>query len=414
MNLVREDLLARDREDALSGFRKYFHIPEDTIYLDGNSLGVMPKAVAGRLDRLLNQEWAQDLVTSWNKHHWFDLPHRVGDKIAQVIGAGAGEVVVTDSVSVNIFKLVAAALRIQQASGRNVIVSEKGNFPTDLYVLQGLTAMLGAPVQLITVERNEIETAISDDTAVLLLTDVHYKTGHLLDKKAITDLAHEKGALVIWDLCHSAGALPLDVTALGADMAVGCGYKYFNGGPGAPSFLYVARRWHSHLQQPLSGWWGHAQPFEFSDDYRPADGIGRMLCGTQGVLGLAALEVAVDVFLQVDMHLVREKSCRMGDLFIRLVEQRCADHGFELQSPEDSSQRGSQVAFSHPQGFRIMQALIADNVIGDFRAPNTLRFGLTPLTLRYTDLWDAVSSLQNIMREKIWQQARFAQRGTVT
>ena len=236
----------------------------------------------------------------------------------------------------------------------------------------------------------------------------------LLDKQAITELAHAKGALVIWDLCHSAGALPIDLSELNADMAVGCGYKYLNGGPGAPSFLYVAARWHPHLQQPLSGWWGHAQPFEFSADYQPANGIGRMLCGTQGVLGLAALEAAVDIFLEVDMQLLREKSCRMGDLLIQLIEQQCSGFDFKLESPAEAARRGSQIAISHLHGYKIMQALIAAEVIGDFRAPNILRFGLTPLTLRYRDLWDAGSCLQTIMRDRIWQQARFAGQARVT
>lgn len=412
--LKRDDFLALDGDDPLADFRQHYHIPAGIIYMDGNSLGMMPKAVRPRLNNLLDQEWAEDLVTSWNKHQWFDLPYLVGDKIARIIGAESGEVVVTDTVSVNIFKLVAAALKIQQANGRTVIVSEKGNFPTDLYVLQGLTSMLGVPVELITVERNDIAGAITEDTAVLLLTDVHYKTGHLLNKQAITELAHEKGALVIWDLCHSAGALPIDLSALGADMAVGCGYKYLNGGPGAPAFLYVARRWQSQLEQPLSGWWGHARPFDFSDDYQPAAGIGRMLCGTQGVLGLAALEVAVDIFLTADMRQVRKKSSLMGDLFIQLLEQRCVGFNFELQSPRDAAQRGSQIAIAHSHGYQIMQAMIASKVIGDFRAPNILRFGLTPLTLRYTDIWDAVTHLETIMRDNIWQQTRFAELSAVT
>lgn len=413
-NLTRSDFEALDRNDVLADFAKQYYVPEDHIYMVGNSLGVMPKAVKQRMDDVLEKEWADDLVSSWNCNHWFELPYRIGNKIAQIIGADDGEVVVTDSVSVNLFKLVAAALNIQKGTSRSVILSEKGNFPTDLYVMQGLTAMLGPSVKLVTVEREEIEDAITQDTAVVLLTDVHYRTGHLLDKKRITELAQSKGALVIWDLCHSAGALPVYLNDINADMATGCGYKYLSGGPGAPSFVFVAKRWHDALEQPLSGWWGHATPFEFTDDYSPARGIGQMLCGTQGVLGLSALEVAIDVFLTTDMLLIREKSSKMTDLFLRLIAQQCSSYNFEIKSPQKAAERGSHIALGHPNGYQIIQALSAHSVKGDFRAPDTLRFGLTPLTLKYVDIWDAVSRLKDIMKKETWKDPKYNLASKVT
>ena len=270
--LTREDFTKFDAQDVLADYRSQFRIAQDTIYLDGNSLGPMPVAVTERINHVLTREWSEDLIRSWNTNHWFELPYRIGDKIARLIGANPGEVVATDSVSVNLFKLVAAALHIQ--TDRHIIISEKGSFPTDVYIIQGLQSLLGDRFKLITVERDEISDAINEDTALVVLTDVHYKTGHLLDKKPITDLAHEKGALIIWDLCHSAAALPVDLNEINADLAVGCGYKYLNGGPGAPAFLFVAKRLQHSMQQPLCGWWGHARPFDFIDQYEPGTGIG--------------------------------------------------------------------------------------------------------------------------------------------
>lgn len=414
--LRRHDFEVLDQGDSLACFRDQYELPKEVIYMVGNSLGVMPKAITKRMQAVLQAEWAEHLVSSWNTHQWFDLPFTVGDKIAQLIGADAGELVVTDSVSVNIFKLAQAALEIQKGSNkpRTKIISEKANFPTDVYVLQGLVSMLQGKIELVTVEREALADAIDDSTALVLLTDVHYKTGHLLDKQKITDIAHANDALVIWDLCHSAGALPVNLNEINADMAVGCGYKYLSGGPGAPAFVFVAKRWHAQLQQPLSGWWGHQRPFEFIDQFEPAQGIGRMLCGTQGVLGLAALDAAVDVFLQVDMQLVREKSCKMGDLFLQLISQECVEYGFDVCSPLESSKRGSQIALAHPSGYQIMRALIDKKVMGDFRAPNILRFGITPLTLRYVDIWDAVETLTQIMQSRLWDQPEYQHRPAVT
>ena len=413
-NLTRKDFETLDENDALAHFREQFYIPQDTIYLDGNSLGVMPIAAVDRMNDVMQREWAQDLIRSWNDNQWFEAPMRIGDKIAQLIGAGQGEVIATDTVSINLFKLLVAALNLQKDTGRKVILSEAGNFPTDVYMMQGLKSMLGDRVELVTVERSKIQESINEDVAVVLLTDVHYKTGHLLDKQLITDLAHQKGALVIWDLCHSAGALPVDLNGINADMAVGCGYKYLNGGPGAPAFLFVAKRLQNNLVQPLSGWWGHARPFAFVDNYESGPGITSMLCSTQSILGLSCLEVAIDQFLSSDMQLIREKSVRMSDLFLRLLDEKCAAFNFEIISPTDSAERGSQIAFQHEHGYPIVQALIDKKIIGDFRAPEVLRFGLTPLYLSYVDVWDAVSVLEQIMQTRSWDQEKFRTVSAVT
>ena len=412
--LSRKDFELLDEEDALAPFREQFYLPADTVYLDGNSLGVMPLAAKERVSAVLQQEWAEDLIRSWNDNHWFDSPFRIGDKIARLIGANDGEVIATDSVSVNLFKLLVAALNIQQSTGRKVILSEAGNFPTDVYMVQGLQSMLGDRIDLVLVARERIEEAITENTAVVLLTDVNYQTGHLLDKQTITDLAHEKGALIIWDLCHSAGALPIDLNGIDADMAVGCGYKYFNGGPGAPAYLFVAKRLQENLQQPLSGWWGHARPFAFVDEYEAAAGISRMLCSTQSILGLSCLEVGIDLFLTADMQLIREKSLRMGDLFLRLLAEQCADFNFGILSPIEPAIRGSQITLTHPHGYPIVQAMIEKKIIGDFRAPDALRFGIAPLYLRYVDIWHAVSVLNEIMQTKSWDQERYKRVSAVT
>lgn len=412
--LVRKDFELLDQQDPLASFRELFHLPIDTVYLDGNSLGVMPLAAIDRMNDVLKREWAEDLIRSWNDNHWFEAPLRIGDKIAQLIGADDGEVIATDSVSINLFKLMVAALNMQKGTGRKVILSEAGNFPTDLYMMEGLKSMLGDQVELVIVDRDHIEESINEDVAVVLLTDVHYKTGHLLNKKSLTERAHKKGALVIWDLCHSAGALPVDLNGISADMAVGCGYKYLNGGPGAPAFLFVAKRHQAKLQQPLSGWWGHARPFAFVDEYEAGPGISSMLCSTQGVLGLSCLEVSIDLFLKADMQAVRNKSVQMCDLFIRLLDEKCSDYNFEVISPLDSTERGSQVSFAHEQGYPIVQAMIDQKVIGDFRAPSVMRFGFTPLYLKYVDVWQAVIVLEEIMQNGTWDQEKFKRVSAVT
>jgi kynureninase len=410
--LTRESVAALDAVDPLASFRDKFHVPEGVIYLDGNSLGALPKAIPDRLAQAVTQEWGGGLVRSWNTAGWYDMPRRLGDKIARLIGAQPGEVVVADSTSVNLFKVLAAALKLNP--GRRVVVSEPDNFPTDLYMAQGLIDLLGGQHELKLVRAEALMEAINDETAAVMLTHVNYRTGYRHDMAAITAYAHAQGALVIWDLAHSAGAMPVDLTAANADFAIGCGYKYLNGGPGAPAFVYVAQRHQAGFSQPLSGWMGHAQPFEFGWKYRPAEGIARYLCGTQPVLSMIALECAVDLVLTADLAEVREKSLRMADLFIRLVEERCAGHNLELVTPREPEKRGSQVCLRHPEGYPIMQALIARGVIGDFRAPDILRFGFTPLYLRYVDMWDAVDILADILNTRAWDQPAFKQRAKVT
>ncbi len=401
-----------DRKDPLREKRKEFSLPKGKIYLDGNSLGCLPKATVTRVNDVVTWEWGEDLITSWNKAEWINLPARVGEQIARLIGAKADEVVAADSTSVNLFKVLSAALKMQ--SGRTKIISEKGNFPTDLYMMQGLIEQLGGQHELVMVDDDKVLDHLDDDVAVLSLTHVNYKSGQFYDMAAITKAAQDKGIMVIWDLSHSAGALPVDLNGANADFAVGCGYKYLNGGPGAPAFLYVASRHHDKAQPPLSGWMGHAAPFEFDRDYRPADGIKRHLCGTPPVIGMSALEESLKVFDDVDMKKLRKKSVALTDLFIALVEEKCADYGFELASPREASVRGSQVSFSHKDGFAIMQALIDHGVVGDFRAPDIVRFGFTPLYVGYEDVWNAVLILEKIMKKDIWKQDKYHVKSAVT
>ena len=410
--MTRADFEKLDREDPLASFRREFHIPQGVIYMDGNSLGAMPIAVSKRVGEVTEREWGDHLIKSWTTADWFNAPYRIGDKIAPIIGADKGEVVVTDSTSINLFKALSAALGIN--SDRSVIVMEGSNFPTDNYMAQGLVEFLGRQHEIRFVEKDNIMDAIDDRVAAVSLTDVHYKTGHRLDMPAITARAHRHGALTVWDLCHSAGAVPLDLNGANADFAVGCGYKYLNGGPGAPAFIFVAKRHQDHAGQPLTGWWSHSAPFDFTRDYESAAGIGRMLCGTQPIISLSALEVGVDIMARADIVKIREKSKKMGDLFMGAVEQKCADCGFGIASPRNADERGSQVAFTHADGYAIMQALIEGGVIGDFRAPEILRFGFTPLYLRYVDVWDAVDILADIMANEIWRDPKYQVRAAVT
>jgi len=412
MSLIRADLAALDAADPLAPFRADFDLPDAVIYLDGNSLGALPRSTKDRLMRVVEQEWGRDLITSWNRHGWIDLPARVGGLIAQIVGARPEEVVAADSTSVNLFKLAAAAVKLRP--DRRVILSEPGNFPTDLYIVQGLAELLDQKVELRLVERDGLADALTDEVALLLLTHVHYKTGRVHDMADLTAKAHAVGALTLWDLSHSAGALDLHLSRDGVDFAVGCGYKYLNGGPGAPAFLYVAERLQAAIRPPLSGWMGHALPFAFDDAYRPADGIRRQLCGTPAILGLSALEEGAAITARADMAAIRAKSRRMGDLFLDLVDQMCGPDLFGAVCPRDSGQRGSQVSLAHPEGYAIVQALIARGVIGDFRAPDILRFGFAPLYLRYVDIWDAVAHLAEVMREGEYRQPRFQTRAAVT
>ena len=420
------DCRALDARDVLRPLRDHFVLPEGVIYLDGNSLGVLPKSAAARVAEVITREWGQDLIRAWNSAGWFTLPQRLGDKIASLIGAGPGEVVATDSTSVKLYKVLSASLGMaaEDAPARKVIVSERSNFPTDLYIAEGLCRERGYRLQL--VEPDGIAAALTQDTAVLMLTHVNYRTGAMHDMAALTQAAHAAGVLVVWDLAHSAGAVPVDLQGADADFAIGCGYKYLNGGPGAPAFVWVHPRHTDRFRQPLSGWWGHAAPFEFTPDYRPAPGITRYLCGTQPILSLAALECGLEVFGAADalggMGALRAKSLALTDLFITLVEERCAGHGLGLATPRDHAERGSQVCLSRSEGaYAIVQALIARGVIGDFRAgsgdgrqPDILRFGFTPLYIGFEDVWHAVEHLKQVLETAEWQRPEFNQKHAVT
>ena len=431
--LSRDDCVARDRADPLAPLRDEFALPHGVVYLDGNSLGALPKRTAARLTELVTNEWGEGLIRSWNDAGWIDLSRRIGDKIGALIGAGPGEVSVGDSTSVNLFKVLSAAVALQQADApnRKVIVSELGNFPTDLYIAESVAAASGLTLQLAATD--ELPDHLGSDVAVLMLTHVNYRSGRMHDMAAVTRAAQAAGALVIWDLAHSAGAVPVALGA--ADFAVGCGYKYLNGGPGAPAFLWAnprhtARMDREQLRQPLSGWLGHAAPFEFAPSYRPAAGIARFICGTPPLLSMAALECGVDVFALANaaggMAALRDKSMALTSLFLERVEALCDGLGLTLASPRDPSARGSQVSFAHENGYAVMQALIERDVIGDFRAgeasagddpvlaADLLRFGFTPLYTRFVDAWDAAGQLHDILRSEAWRADRFGRRSAVT
>ena len=449
----------RDAQDPLRHLRDQFSLPAGVIYLDGNSLGALPKTTAARVAEVVTQEWGVGLIRSWNKAGWFELPQRLGDKIARLIGANLGEVVATDSTSINLYKVLSAALSIagHDAPGRKTIVSERSNFPTDLYIAESLCKERGYRLHL--VEPDGIAAALNADLAILMLTHVNYRTGAMHDMAALNAAAHAAGALTVWDLAHSAGAVPVDVTGSGADFAVGCGYKYLNGGPGAPAFVWVnpkhTQRRDIDVQQPLSGWWGHAAPFAFTPGYTPAPGITRYLCGSQPVLSMAALECGLDTVLAAEplggMAALRAKSLALTDLFIDLVAQRCGGHGLEVVTPAAHALRGSQVSLTWdaagevsgeisgeisgevavdaedaagatsdgPSGstaFALVQALIARGVIGDFRAgqPDILRFGFTPLYLGFEDVWHAVEHLKQVLDNEEWKRPQFNQKSAVT
>jgi len=390
--------------------RAAFHLPEGVIYLDGNSLGPLPIAAKARALAVLEAEWGDRLIRAWNECDWMTLPGRVGDRIARLIGAPPGSVVTGDTLSIKVFQAVSAALALNPA--RTVVLSDSGNFPTDLYIADGLLAALGRGLELKVVTPEALAEAIDESVAVVLLTQVDYRTGRLHDMRALTARAQAAGAITVWDLAHSAGALPVDLTRCGADFAVGCTYKYLNGGPGSPAFIHVAPR-HADVAQPiLAGWMGHAAPFAFDRDYRPAPGIERMRVGTPPILALAVLDAALDVWDAVDMADIRAASIALSETFIREVEARCPT--LTLASPRDPHARGSQVSFRHPHGYAVMQALIARGVIGDFRAPDLLRFGFTPLYLAEADVIAAATILGEILRSGSWDRPEFHARAAVT
>jgi kynureninase len=423
-DLSREAALALDAADPLAPLRDQFDIPAGLIYLDGNSLGVLPRATPARVQQVVQQEWGRGLIGSWNSAGWIALPQRVGDKIARLVGAGAGELVCADSTSVNLFKVLSAALAIAQADApqRRVILSEPSNFPTDLYVAEALARERGYTLAL--ADTDDIPARLDDSVAVLMLTHVNYRSGRMHDMAALSTAAHAVGALTVWDLAHSAGAVPFDLTNHGADFAVGCGYKYLNGGPGAPAFVWAHPRHADRFWQPLAGWMGHAAPFEFTPGYRPAAGIARYLCGTPAVLAMAALDCGVDTVLAAEplggLAALRAKSLALTTLFADLVESRCSGHGLALASPRDEAERGSQVCLSRADGaYAIVQALIARGVVGDYRAgggdlPDILRFGFTPLYTRFVDAWDAAEQLRQVLECGDWRRAEFNRRHAVT
>jgi kynureninase len=408
----RAEAAALDAADALAPFRDRFALPEGVTYLDGNSLGALPKATAARLAQVATEEWGQGLIRSWNSADWIGVPARVGAKIAGLIGAQPHEVVAADSTSVNLYKLIVAALTAQP--GRTVVLSEPGNFPTDLYMIESAIGTLGGRHRLELASRETITSRITADTALVLLTHVHYKTAEVYDMAAITAAAHAHGALVLWDLSHSAGALPVDLNGCHADFAVGCGYKFLNGGPGAPAYLFVAERHHARVQSPLGGWMGHARPFAFVDQYEAGGGIARFLCGTPPVLAFAALEVGVDLHRETSLTALAQKSQALATLFISAVTATCASFGVTLVGPTPGQPRGSHVSFAHPEGYAIMQALISRGVIGDFRAPDIMRFGLTPLYLRYADVVHAAAALHDVLVTDAWKNPAFQIRNAVT
>jgi kynureninase len=396
----RADCALLDAQDPLAGLRDRFELPEGVIYLDGNSLGARPRAALARVHEVVAQEWGQDLIKSWNSAGWFEMPKRLGDRLAPLIGARPGEVAVTDTTSLNLFKALAAALEVQRrrAPERKVIVTERSNFPTDIYMADGLARWLDRGYSIRLVDSvDELAAAVNADCAVLMLTHVNYRTGWQHDMAGLSRHAHEAGALAVWDLAHSAGAVPLDLHAADADFAVGCTYKYLNGGPGAPAFIWVPEKHQQAFSHPLTGWWSHAAPFAMSHGFTAADGIGRALCGTQPVTSLALVECGLEIFEETDMAAIRAKSLALTDLFIALLEARCGKHPLGLVTPREHARRGSQVSVTHPHGYAVMQALIGRGVIGDYREPAIMRFGFTPLYTSYCDVWDAVEILRDIL-----------------
>ncbi len=392
--------------------RRRFRLPEGVIYLDGNSLGPLPTGVAERLAATVQDEWGQLLIRAWNDAAWIDLPAKVGDRIARLIGAPQRSVMVADSTSINLHKALAAALKLRP--DRRVILSDSGNFPTDLYVAQGLIGSRGGGHRLKTVAPEDVMGALDDSVAVLMLTEVDYRTGRLHDMAALTEAAHAVGALAVWDLAHSAGALPVDLSGCKANFAVGCGYKYLNGGPGAPAFIYVRPDHADRIDPDLSGWMGHEKPFAFDPDYHPAAGGGRMRVGTPPVLSLAALDTALNVWDDIDIDIVRSASIELSDLFIHEVERRCAGHGLTLASPRKAERRGSQVSFRFEEGYAAMQALIKEGVIGDFRAPDLMRFGITPLFIGEVEIIAAAERIAAVLEGRLWDRPEFKKRAMVT
>ncbi len=411
-NLIDREYCERlDISDRLAECRKQFVLPAGVAYFDGMSLGALPKIASDRVAAVIESQWGEGLVRSWNTAGWIEMPQRIGGKIAPLLGADADEVVVADSTSVNLFKLLVAALRLRP--DRRVIVIESSNFPTDIYIARGVEE-LHPGVEVKIVPGGQVDHALDDKVAVVMLTHVDFKTAEIHNMAKITARAHDAGAIVLWDLSHSTGAVPLDLHGCDADLAVGCGYKYLNGGPGAPAFMFVARHHQEQIDQPITAWMGHAKPFDFDLNYTPAQGVKRLLSGTPMIVSLAAMEAGLDIWNQVDLHSVREKSIAMSELFVRIVAQRSTDPQLKLASPSDPKRRGGHLAFQHPQGYAVMQALIDRGVIGDFRDPDLMRFGFAPLYLRFADVWTAANALVEVVETNAWDHPRFRERAAVT
>lgn len=403
----------QDENDPLSAYRDQFHIPKGVIYLDGNSLGAMVKTAPERVRHAVEQEWANDLISSWNKAGWWELPQSLGAKIAPLVGAATDSVIVTDSTTINLYKALHAALALRP--DRNVILAEKDNFPTDLYISEGVMAGRENMQRRLIGERAKgLEEALKDDVAVVLLSHVDYRTGALLDMQAITQKVQAAGAIMVWDLCHSAGVVPMSLDDCNVDFAVGCTYKYLNGGPGSPAFIYANKAHHDYIEQPLTGWWAHAEPFAFKQEFEVGKGLRAFLCGTQGILSMTALDAALDVFKDVNIKAIREKSVALTSLFENLTLEQCHGFGIGVFSEKEATKRGSQISLTHENAYEIMQALIDRGVIGDFRQPNILRFGFSPLYVSFDDVRNAAQILLDILTTGAWQEARFSKRNAVT
>lgn len=414
MRISRQDCLALDAKDPLASLAEQFCLPDGVIYLDGNSLGALPRHTPDRIAKAVQDEWGTDLIRSWGTAGWFDLPTQLGDRVGALIGAAPGQTVVCDTTSINIYKALRSAMALRP--DRNVIVSEANSFPTDLYMTEGAaTADTGRyERRLVGRDGNTLADLLSDDVAVVLLSNIDYRTGAVHDMQAVTRQVQDAGALMIWDLCHSAGVLPMELDACQVDFAVGCTYKYLNGGPGAPAFIYVADRHINNATQPLSGWWGHAAPFAFEQDFRPTEGIRRFLCGTQPILSMTGLAASLDIFDTLDMQAVRRKSQSLTGLFIDLVDQHPGCQMLELASPRDASVRGSQVSYAFENGYPVVRAMIEKGVIGDFRAPDIMRFGLAPYYLSHADIYDAVGIMADCIAREVWLDERYTEMETVT
>lgn len=406
-----------DQQDELAKFRDHFDIAEGTIYLDGNSLGAMPKRALARSEEVILKEWREGLITSWNNAGWWELPVSLGDKLSPLIGADLGETIITDTTSLNLYKVLSAALHIQKEKhpDKKIILAERDNFPTDLYMIEGLIHHLDAGYQLLLVDSvADLTAKMTDKVAAVVLSHVNYRTGYFYDMQAINELIHRQNALVIWDLCHSVGAVPVELKKTDADFAIGCTYKYLNGGPGSPALLWCHPKHLENSWQPLSGWWGHDQPFEMEVSYRPAKGIRKFLCGTQPIVSMSLVSTGLDTFLETNMEKIREKSLALTDLFIKLVDQECQGLGLKLITPLDHQHRGSHVSFEHPEGYGGIRALVERGVIGDYREPEVLRFGVTPLYLSYEDIWNAVQHIKAVFENREWANPKFKERGAVT